>query len=78
MALQLKSDSLKTVQTMKNRTILFLSLAMFAFASCSDASKSDGAAQTAAVYQCPMDCEEGKTYDKPGQCPVCEMDLEKK
>lgn len=67
---------------MKNRTILFVSLAMFALASCSDAPKSDGAAegaaQTVAVYQCPMDCEDGKTYDKPGQCPVCEMDLEKK
>ena len=31
----------------------------------------------AAVYQCPMDCEKGKTYDKPGQCPVCKMDLKK-
>ncbi len=31
-----------------------------------------------AVYQCPMDCEEGKTYNKPGQCPVCKMDLKKK
>lgn len=30
------------------------------------------------LYQCPMDCESGKTYDKPGQCPVCEMDLEQK
>ncbi|MFT4801138.1 MAG: transcription initiation factor IIE alpha subunit [Flavobacteriaceae bacterium] len=28
-----------------------------------------------ATYQCPMKCEEGKTYDAPGQCPVCEMDL---
>jgi hypothetical protein len=27
------------------------------------------------VYQCPMDCEEGKTYDVVGSCPVCEMDL---
>ncbi|ESU27111.1 hypothetical protein FLJC2902T_22190 [Flavobacterium limnosediminis JC2902] len=27
------------------------------------------------AYQCPMDCEDGKTYDKPGKCPVCEMDL---
>lgn len=64
---------------MKTRTILFVALAMFAFASCSDVPKSDatseGAAQTAAIYQCPMDCEDGKTYDKPGQCPVCEMDL---
>lgn len=66
---------------MKNRTILFVSLALFAFASCNDAPKTDsateGAAQTAAVYQCPMDCEDGKTYDKPGKCPVCEMDLKK-
>ena len=29
------------------------------------------------VYQCPMDCENGKTYDKEGICPVCEMDLKK-
>lgn len=28
-------------------------------------------------YQCPMDCEKGKTYDKEGKCPVCEMDLKK-
>ncbi len=28
-------------------------------------------------YKCPMDCEKGKTYDEPGQCPVCGMDLEK-
>ena len=27
------------------------------------------------VYQCPMDCEKGKTYDKEGSCPVCKMDL---
>lgn len=30
------------------------------------------------AYVCPMDCENGKTYDKPGKCPKCEMDLEKK
>ena len=30
-----------------------------------------------AEYQCPMDCEEGKTYDKEGQCPKCKMDLKK-
>lgn len=26
-------------------------------------------------YQCPMDCEEGKTYEIAGTCPVCGMDL---
>ncbi|NND52384.1 MAG: hypothetical protein HKN54_08255, partial [Flavobacteriaceae bacterium] len=28
-------------------------------------------------YKCPMDCEEGKTYDKQGNCPVCKMELKK-
>ncbi|WP_111710042.1 heavy metal-binding domain-containing protein [Lutibacter citreus] len=32
---------------------------------------------TMEVYQCPMDCEKGKTYEKPGSCPVCKMDLKK-
>ncbi|MDO9274916.1 MAG: heavy metal-binding domain-containing protein [Lutibacter sp.] len=27
------------------------------------------------VYQCPMDCEKGKTYEVAGSCPVCKMDL---
>ena len=31
----------------------------------------------AAVYVCPMDCVKGKTYDKPGQCTECKMDLKK-
>lgn len=29
-----------------------------------------------AKYQCSMKCEGEKTYDKPGQCPVCNMDLQ--
>lgn len=27
------------------------------------------------IYYCPMHCEGEKTYDKPGNCPVCGMDL---
>ena len=27
------------------------------------------------VFYCPMHCEGDKTYDKPGSCPVCGMDL---
>lgn len=27
------------------------------------------------VYQCPMKCEGEKTYNQPGSCPVCKMDL---
>lgn len=28
-------------------------------------------------YYCPMQCEGDKTYDKPGDCPVCGMHLNK-
>lgn len=28
-----------------------------------------------AVYYCPMKCEGEKTYDQPGKCPKCSMDL---
>ena len=27
------------------------------------------------TFYCPMHCEGEKTYDKPGDCPVCGMDL---
>lgn len=30
-----------------------------------------------AVYFCPMHCEGAKTYDKPGECPKCGMNLKK-
>ena len=26
-------------------------------------------------YYCPMKCEGDKTYDEPGNCPICHMDL---
>nr|MBK9651255.1 hypothetical protein [Bacteroidota bacterium] len=29
-------------------------------------------------YQCPMNCQGDTAYTTAGQCPVCEMDLEKK
>ncbi len=29
------------------------------------------------IYYCPMHCEGEKTYDQPGSCPVCGMDLVK-
>lgn len=36
-------------------------------------NKTDKSAS--AIYECPMHCEGEKTYDKPGSCPVCKMDL---
>ena len=60
-------------------------LILIFYCSCSDIKKQTGSNQIktdstrlAVVYQCPMDCENGKTYKQPGTCPVCGMDLEKK
>ena len=27
------------------------------------------------IYQCPMKCEDSKTYNHEGNCPVCNMKL---
>ena len=62
---------------------LLVSLALMAglfFAACHhDAPASKLPAATADTknvkYQCPMDCEKGKTYAEKGKCPVCKMDL---
>jgi hypothetical protein len=35
------------------------------------------AANVKGKYYCPMRCEGDKTYDKPGDCPVCGMHLKK-
>ncbi|NDP22842.1 MAG: hypothetical protein GZ091_17450 [Paludibacter sp.] len=31
--------------------------------------------QSQTLYACPMKCEGDKTYDSPGNCPVCNMKL---
>ena len=41
----------------------------------SEAVSTEAKEIEAAVYQCPMDCEDGKTYNKPGNCPVCNMEI---
>ncbi len=58
---------------------ILLSACVTCIQGCSSASNEKKQEQTEekAVYQCPMDCEKGKTHDKAGQCPVCGMDLEK-
>ncbi|WP_299432447.1 heavy metal-binding domain-containing protein [uncultured Maribacter sp.] len=40
--------------------------------SCKEKTKQDTAT---VLYQCPMDCENDKTYTEKGSCPVCKMDL---
>ena len=72
---------------MKKLIIPLCILAMFLANACNNSGSTDKKVDnqvqsktdsTNVVYQCPMDCEKGKTYSQPGQCPVCGMDLEKK
>ncbi|MFK2819562.1 heavy metal-binding domain-containing protein [Flavobacteriaceae sp. LMIT009] len=70
---------------------LFLSFAVV-FTSCKGEKKQEhseevemhesNAADAADIamnydYQCPMDCEDGKTYSEEGDCPKCKMALKK-
>lgn len=51
-----------------------LILVLFASLGACNSKKKE---QTASVqqYECPMHCEGEKTYEGPGSCPVCKMDL---
>lgn len=53
------------------KTLIFVPILMLLFFtfSCSNSKEYE-------AYECPMECEGEKTYDKPGTCPVCGMDLE--
>jgi len=77
---------------MSNKTIFALAVLVaigFTFTSCKKDKKdevqteklqTEGAKEMASnvVYQCPMDCEKGKSYTEKGNCPVCKMDLKSK
>ena len=74
------------------KTILTLAIIVavgFTFTSCKkdkkeevkiEEVKTDVTEEMASnvVYQCPMDCEKGKSYTEKGNCPVCKMDLKGK
>jgi len=55
----------------------------FLFVSCSENTEvettvtedSHAGHDHSIAYQCPMDCENGKTYEENGKCPVCNMKL---
>ncbi len=73
---------------MKKSILLFgTAILLFAgtavFTSCNENTKSSDKTEikTSEVktdkYACPMRCEGDKTYDKPGKCPECGMNLKK-
>ncbi len=63
---------------MKKLILLFI-FATATMVSCNSETKKEKspAEINTEVYECPMKCNNGQTYDKPGTCPVCGMDLEK-
>lgn len=77
----------KNVNNMSKKVILsIVVIAMLAVTGCKtevkkekEQVKTEEKMEMAAhdVYQCPMDCEKGKTYEVEGDCPVCKMDLKK-
>ena len=70
---------------MSKKIVLVLVLVVaigLTFTSCKKDKKADATEETTGetasadqVYQCPMDCEHGKSYTEAGECPVCEMKL---
>ncbi len=50
----------------------------FSLQSCKEKKEEIKTELATAVYQCPMDCEEGKSYTEAGTCPVCKMALVEK
>ena len=74
----------KIYNNMKKTVTLLVVILLSITYACKDSktsadtqTKVQDHSQEVAMYQCPMDCEEGKTYEKEGICPVCEMDLKK-
>jgi hypothetical protein len=63
--------------------VLFMTclvIGSLAFTACGNstepnADSKESTEMAEATYACPMDCEKGKTYEEPGSCPVCGMDL---
>lgn len=52
-----------------------LFIACLILVSSATAITSCKSGETKTAYQCPMKCEGDKTYDKPGECPLCKMEL---
>lgn len=67
---------------MKLKTTVLLVACSFllGLSACKDKTKEkteETKTETPAAneYQCPMDCEDGKTYTHTGSCPLCNMHL---
>ena len=63
---------------MRKNILILTTLIAFATTTMVSCKGGDKKAEVKTdVYECPMKCNNGQTYDKPGNCPVCGMELEK-
>lgn len=67
---------MKNLMKLKYALVLTSALVITACNSKTEESTEHADHAGAHSYICPMNCENGKTYDKAGKCPVCGMDLE--
>lgn len=58
---------------MKKTFFIFCSTLFLVLTACKNDTSSS--TKEVLIYQCPMQCEGDKTYDAPGSCPVCKMEL---
>ena len=66
---------MKAIKMLMMAALTIVSVSLFAQDSTKQKSKMQIMEQM--KYSCPMKCEGEKTYDKPGKCPKCGMDLTK-
>jgi transcription initiation factor IIE alpha subunit len=66
---------MKAIKMLMMAALTIVSVSLFAQDSTKHKSKMQKMEQM--KYSCHMKCEGEKTYDKPGKCPKCGMDLTK-
>ncbi|MDX2135783.1 MAG: efflux RND transporter periplasmic adaptor subunit [Saprospiraceae bacterium] len=57
---------------------LWLAAILLAVFACGKKNQDHSQHGAATAWQCPMRCENEKTYPQSGSCPICHMDLVKK
>lgn len=58
------------------RTFKFIFIFLLVGAPLNSCKESKAKQELAEIYQCPMKCEGEKTFDRPGSCSICKMDLQ--
>ncbi|WP_034042777.1 SCO family protein [Wocania ichthyoenteri] len=56
------------------KSIFIILCVVMSFIACKN-EKSNSETNDLTIYQCPMKCEGEKTFNEPGSCSVCKMDL---